>query len=87
VWLARRTFGRRVAVALDADAEGDRAAGALRATLESPGALRVTRWRVPRVGAAKDAGDVAAGWGAAQVAGVARVLRARDAWGRDGWAA
>jgi Toprim-like len=84
-WLARRTFGRRVAVALDADAEGDRAAGELRAALESLGALRVTRWRVPRVGTAKDVGDLAAGWGLAQVQGVATVLRRRDAAGRDGW--
>ena len=85
VWLARRAFGRRVAVALDADAEGDRAAGELRATLESLGALRVTRWRVPNVGRAKDFGDVAAAWDLAEVRGVAGVLRWRDAEGRDGW--
>jgi len=85
VWLARRAFGRRVAVARDADAEGDRAAGELRATLESLGALRVTRWRVPNVGRAKDFGDVAAAWDLAEVRGVAGVLRWRDAEGRDGW--
>jgi Toprim-like len=86
VWLVRRAFGRRVAVALDADLEGDRAAGELRAELESLGALRVTRWRVPNVGDAKDFGDLVAGWGVAEVAGVVRVLRERDAAGRTGWA-
>lgn len=85
VWLTRRTFGRRVAVALDADAEGDRAAGELRTTLESLGALHVTRWRVPNVGGAKDVGDVAAIWGVAEVRGVVDVFRRRDAVGRDGW--
>jgi Toprim-like len=85
VWLARRAFGRRVAVALDADPEGDRAAGALRADLESLGALRVTRWRVPTVGGVKDFGDVARGWGVAEVRAVAEVLRRRDGAGRDGW--
>ncbi len=85
VWLTRRTFRRRVAVALDADAEGDRAAGELRTTLESLGALRGTRWRVPNVGGAKDIGDVAAIWGVAEVRGVVDVFRRRDAAGRDGW--
>jgi Toprim-like len=87
VWLARRAFGRRVAVALDADPEGDRAAAELRAVLESFGALRVTRWRVPNSQGVKDFGDVAKGWGVAEVAGVVRVLRDRDAGGRDGWTA
>jgi DNA primase len=87
VWLARRAFGRRVAVALDADPEGDRAAAELRAALESFGALRVTRWRVPNIQGVKDFGDVAKGWGVAEVAGVVRVLRDRDAGGRDGWVA
>jgi Toprim-like len=85
VWLARRAFGRRVAVALDADAGGDRAAAELRAALESLGALRVTRWRVPNIQGVKDFGDVAQGWGLAEVAGVVRVLRERDARGPDGW--
>jgi hypothetical protein len=72
-------------VALDADPEGDRAAAELRAALESLGALRVARWRVPNVGGAKDFGDVAQGWGVGEVAAVVRVLRARDAGGRGGW--
>jgi hypothetical protein len=85
-WRTRRAFGRWVAVALDADREGDRATGELRAALESLGALRVTRWRVPNVGGAKDLGDVAKVRGLGEVRGVADVLRTRDAAGRDGWA-
>jgi hypothetical protein len=85
VWLAQRAFGRRVAVATDADPEGDRAAAALRGDLESLGALRVTRWRVPAAGGIKDFGDVARGWGVAEVRAVADVLRGRDAAGRAGW--
>jgi len=57
----------------------------LQGGLESFGALRVARWRVPALGGAKDFVGVAQGWGLADVAGVVRVLRERDATGRDGW--
>jgi Toprim-like len=59
VWLTERTFGRRVAVALDADAGGDAGAAALVARLAELGALPV-RWRPPAGPGVKDWGDLAA---------------------------
>ena len=58
VWLTRKTFGRRVAVALDADAAGDAAAAALVEKLRALGAT-ADRWRPPAAAGVKDWADAA----------------------------
>jgi hypothetical protein len=56
-WLTERTFGRRVAVALDADPAGDAAATALLGRLRELGA-DAFRWRPPAVDGVKDWADL-----------------------------
>jgi hypothetical protein len=58
IWLTRKTFGRRVAVALDADPAGDAAAAALVEKLRALGAA-ADRWRPPAAAGVKDWADVA----------------------------
>lgn len=83
-WLSQMTFGRRVAVALDADLEGDKAAAREIDRLGRLGALAF-RWRPPERPGVKDFGDLAKPQNGGLAAGlwpvVAAFLRSGDAVG------